>query len=376
MNGEAAVVMGFFTFRVFLVGAIFFVFPRIGRKGLMFGTYLGEEKAEGSVRRQLLGTWDRGLVLILLVSLAVGWSIGFSGRWVPGNLIGTTVLLLSFIPLYLVTHRKARGLASPDVGRQAMQASATLQVDEGRGDDLALFALAVCLVQALALIAYATLAFQTMPDQIPTLGNIFGQGEGFTDKSLVTVLYVPSVNLVFPPFFALMAMLIARAKRSMRGGSGGRSDQAQDRFRVAASRLFAGTALSTCLFLSVLSWEMLKVWKGQEESLGLMFAVVAGIVVLYMGISLFHLMSLGQGGARLESGSVEAPLSGGIADNARWVLGVIYVNPVDPAVMVESRFGIGYTMNLGNRTAQFLLTAYLLALVGLTILTLMVFGVL
>lgn len=53
----------------------------------------------------------------------------------------------------------------------------------------------------------------------------------------------------------------------------------------------------------------------------------------------------------------------------------MYINPADPAVMVEARFGIGYTMNLGNPVAQVLLTIYLSALLGLTILTLVVFGV-
>ena len=82
MNDEAAVVMGFFTFRVALVGTIMFFFPRIARKGLMFGIYLGEEHAE-STRRELLGNWDRGLAVILLVALIVGYSIALStGRWV------------------------------------------------------------------------------------------------------------------------------------------------------------------------------------------------------------------------------------------------------------------------------------------------------
>jgi uncharacterized membrane protein len=375
MNEEAAVVMAFFTFRVFLVGTIFFVFPRISRKGLMFGTYLGEDRAEGSARRQLLRTWDRGCALILVVSLIVGWSIGLSGRWIPGNLIGTAVLLLSFIPLYIETHRKALRFASPDAVRQASRSSATLQVDETRGDRFATLALALCIVAALALVTHATLAFQAMPDRIPTLGSLFGYGEELTDKSLVTVLLVPSFNLVFAPFFALMALLVARAKRSVRGGSGGRSDQAQDRFRVAMSHVFAGWGLSTCLFLGVASWEMIQVWQGRAESLGLMIGWVAGAIVLYMGVSLVRIMILGQGGARLESGSAEAPLTGGLADNARWILGVMYVNPTDPAVMVETRFGIGYTMNLGNRVAQVLLTVYLLALLGLTFLTLMAFRV-
>jgi len=100
-DDKAAVVMLFFTLRVSLVGAIMLSFPRIGRKGLMFGTYLGEDQMDGPARRELLRSWDRGAALVLVVALIVGWSIGLStGHWVAGNLIGTVVLLVPFVPLY------------------------------------------------------------------------------------------------------------------------------------------------------------------------------------------------------------------------------------------------------------------------------------
>jgi hypothetical protein len=81
-------------------------------------------------------------------------------------------------------------------------------------------------------------------------------------------------------------------------------------------------------------------------------------------------------GARLEAGSAEAPLTGGLADNARWILGIWYVDHTDPSILVEARSGIGHTMNLGNRMAQVLLAAFLAALMGLTVMTLVAAGVL
>jgi hypothetical protein len=45
-----------------------------------------------------------------------------------------------------------------------------------------------------------------------------------------------------------------------------------------------------------------------------------------------------------------------------WKLGQIYYNPNDPALMVEKRFGVGYTINFGNR-ASWLLVALLLMVV-------------
>lgn len=375
MNRQDAVVMGFFTFRVFLVGTIFLVYPRVSRRGLMFGTYLGEEQTGGPTRVELLRMWDRGCILVMLFSLLVGWSIGFSARPLPGNLIGTAVLLVSFIAVYLWTYRKARKHVQPHAARQGARSVATLDVDEARGSGFAVTSLAVCLITSLALAVYGIAAFRSMPDRVPTLANVFGFGEELTDKSLVAVMLVPSFNLVLTPFFALMALLIAGAKRSVRGGSGGRSSEAQRAFRVAASHAFAGTALFLCLFLGVTAREMIRVWQGRAESLGGIIGVVAGFTILYMGASLIRMMVLGQGGARLESGSVEAPLTGGLADDTRWILGVMYVNRSDPAMVVESRFGIGYTMNLGNPLALMLTSVYLAALLALTVLTLVELGV-
>jgi uncharacterized membrane protein len=38
---------------------------------------------------------------------------------------------------------------------------------------------------------------------------------------------------------------------------------------------------------------------------------------------------------------------------------LFYVNGEDPSLVVESRFGLGYTLNFGNRKAVALLTAIL-----------------
>jgi len=377
MNEEAVVINLFFTVRVFLVGGILLAFPRISRKGLMFGTYLGEEEVEGAAAGRLMRSWDIGCAIVMIVSLLVGWGISLSGQPLRGNLTGTVVLLLISPVLYVWMYRKARRLAAPGVARQAMTSSASLEVDESRGDGFARFALAVCLLTALASAAHATMSYETMPDRIPTLANLFDFGDELAEKSVVPVLLVPSFNLVFSPFYALLALLVVRAKRSLRGGTGGRSAQAQDAFRIAYSHAISGLALFLCLFMTILSLEMIKVAQGEAESLGIIpLMTVSVATIVYLGFTLFRLMKrFGQGGARLETGSVEAPLTGGLADNAHWILGAMYVDKTDPSLMVESRFGLGYTFNFGNPVAIAFNAIYLTMGLGLLVLTLMEFGV-
>ena len=366
MNEEAVVVNLFFTFRVFLVTGFLFIYPRIMRKGLVFGTYLGEERAGSTEVRTLRRSWDRGCLLVLLLSLAVGWTISLSGYPITGNLTATAVVISSAVALYFWMHFKARKLAPPAAARQAQVSAASLDVDAPRGEGFAMFSLVICLLTGIATMVYGTSRYEAMPAQIPTFANMFDYGEELQGKSLLAVLLLPSFNLVFSPFFALMALLTARAKRSLRGGKGGRSVEAQRAFRTTMTRILSGWALAVCLFVTVVSVAMIRVNLGVAEGLDGNIVWVAGAVVLYALVSLFLIMRHhGQGGALREHGSVDAPLTGGLADNAHWVWGMIYVDREDPSLMVENRFGIGYTLNLGNRLALTILASFLVLSLGL-----------
>lgn len=88
-------------------------------------------------------------------------------------------------------------------------------------------------------------------------------------------------------------------------------------------------------------------------------------VILVFAVSLFR---AGQGGARAMVSAGGAPV-GDRTPDACWKWGMFYVNPADPSILVEKRFGIGYTVNLGNRWAWVALVAVLVpAALGLVFL--------
>ena len=82
-------------------------------------------------------------------------------------------------------------------------------------------------------------------------------------------------------------------------------------------------------------------------------ALTATVVVF-----LISLIRAGQGG------SLAAPVPGvPVGDrtpDACWKWGLFYINPADPSILVEKRFGIGYTLNLGNRWSWVILAIILL----------------
>ncbi len=54
-------------------------------------------------------------------------------------------------------------------------------------------------------------------------------------------------------------------------------------------------------------------------------------------------------------------------DDRHWRAGMRYVNPADPALFVQKRFGVGWTLNFGNPRAPVLPAALLAVAVLLSV---------
>ena len=78
-----------------------------------------------------------------------------------------------------------------------------------------------------------------------------------------------------------------------------------------------------------------------------MRAWVVALTVLIVAFAVILFRS-GQGGSRAVAFASGRP-RGDRTPDSRWKWGLIYVNRDDPSILVEKRFGVGYTINLGNR---------------------------
>ncbi len=85
-----------------------------------------------------------------------------------------------------------------------------------------------------------------------------------------------------------------------------------------------------------------------------MAIVIAGFVAA--------LLHAGQGGSRRIVAAGVPPI-GDRTPDACWKWGLFYVNPADPSILIEKRFGIGYTVNLGNRWTWIVLLLLLIPIV-------------
>jgi uncharacterized membrane protein len=347
---------------VSLVGLLLVIQPRIARRGLLFGVYVGEERWNGPEAASVTRRWYAGMAIAALAGLAAGEAVAGSRVTPP---LGVVVALLTLSAgssiVYLVAHLDARKLAVVSTRPAAAMVG-------GADPSLAwpLTALAWALAAGSVSIAYAWWHFDRLPPIVPTHFGSSGAPDAWSPRSFGSVMLVPVTTLLVGGALAIIACLTARAKRAIRHPDDGVSFAAQQRFRSATAAFLSGAAILATLLLTVVGLYSLRTGLGLAAGMPGWLPVLVGLLVAYsVGGALYLSLRLGQGGARLERRVGTAPLTNGLADNSHWVLGMFYVNRDDPSLFVEKRFGLGYTINFGNPRAVALLAIFLAVVVGI-----------
>jgi uncharacterized membrane protein len=111
-------------------------------------------------------------------------------------------------------------------------------------------------------------------------------------------------------------------------------------------------------YLAVVPCVLLAFWPAMPAGWAWPAATMA-VMVGALGV----LIRMGQGGSRMTAPAEHRPPVGDHTPDDAWRWGLIYYNPDDPALIVEKRIGIGYTLNFGNRWSWALMAGTLLPVV-------------
>jgi uncharacterized membrane protein len=141
------------------------------------------------------------------------------------------------------------------------------------------------------------------------------------------------------------------------------SDEAESRRRGNIFRRSMGIFAIAGGFLMLLSFAFIQL------SITEIVSMTASVTVTLVSAALICIFAIviggrvGQGGGRVKS---RKPTTSGRLnikdDDSFWKLGMYYFNPDDPSVVVEKRFGVGYTVNFG-RPLTYVCIAGLIALI-------------
>lgn len=342
---------------ILVVGGLLLIPPLFARRGLLFGVYVGEERWTGDEARRITRGWYGGMAAAIAICGAIGELLAYLQAGPAGALVAVIGLVIAGWLVFLRAHFRARALAVAGTP----QAAAVLVRESPRSLLIPSVALAIAVAGGLVSLSYAWVHYGELPASFPTHFGASGRPDSWSPRSFWSVMLLPLAGLAIGTTVGIMACLIARAKRAIRFPDGGISVMAQMRFRRAMALFLSGLVVLVTAMLTVMSIYSIRTALGLASGLPRRLPVLVGALLTYaIGGSLYLAFRYGQGGARLERAAGGAPLTNGLADNQRWILGVFYVNRDDPSLLVERRFGLGYTLNFGNPKAIGLAVVFLI----------------
>jgi uncharacterized membrane protein len=200
-------------------------------------------------------------------------------------------------------------------------------------------------VSLVALAIWASLHLDSLPPRFPVHWGIRGPDRWVNTTPVSIFGYLATNASVCLLLIGMAYGLLHWSRRISTSGAGGAAER---HFRARIVRLLI---VSEYLLATPAWFSMLRPDSAATNVWGLAPATVIGAFAV-------AIMRSGQGGSRAMVNTGSAPV-GDHTPDACWKWGIFYVNAEDPSILIEKRFGIGYTLNFGNRWTWVLLALLL-----------------
>jgi uncharacterized membrane protein len=176
--------------------------------------------------------------------------------------------------------------------------------------------------------------------------NFEGKITNSVTKTSRTVLAMPIMQLYLTLLFMFLNTMIAKAKQQISAAKPEESKLQNLIFRRRWSAFLIGTGIGLSLLFSFIQLSFIfSIPKGLITTIPLLFALLLTLWAIILSFT------TGQGGSRV---NVSTSTHGEIInrdDDIHWKLGIFYFNPNDPAIFLEKRFGVGWTINFARPLA-------------------------
>jgi len=208
--------------------------------------------------------------------------------------------------------------------------------------------------------------YDTLPNQIPTHWEPSGEADAFSEKTWISVSVLPFTTLLIQGMMLFFngAMKQSGAKIQVRHKK--RSREQQLAFRKYSSWLLFVVTITLTLLMGYLQLTIIYP-KTMSTSITLGFTL--GFLVIILGSVLYYTVKVGQSGSRIAVSEQELDAVDVIDpdDDQYWKFGLIYINKNDPSILVEKRFGIGWTINMGHKVNWIFLVLLIGSIVLITL---------
>lgn len=332
--------------------------PYYSRRGTPFGiTVPSSHQQDTFIQMRKKRFFIQNVLLSILLSIPIVFFSNFEDQtaqdmWSGVYVIGAMLVffVLTFV-LYL-KNRKAIQLWKKEEQIIVETKKERIVVDTNYHRDLnAVSTRTIVIVQlVIVLISVAVIGFfyDRIPNQFPIHWNSQNIPDRSVEKSPLSVMMTPTMQLLMIPVLAFSHYAFIKSKQKLLANYPQITSYQSKKFRRAWSINFLVTSIATQLLLT--STNFFSLFFAEDMAFGWMGLLIGIFILGIVGYSSFLTWKYGQGGEKLVFSEIDEPVEEvtEVDEEKYWKLGVFYYNPEDSSIFVEKRFGIGSTINLAR----------------------------
>ena len=341
-----------------LVGVINGVTPYYSRRGTPFGITVPSTHQQDSFIQMLKKRFlIQNIVLSLLFSIPLFFfstieNIQAQEMWSSLYFTGAVFLfvILTFV-LYLSNRKKIQiwkkeNNLFTDIKKER------IIVDTNYHSDLKTISTRTIVMAQLLIVLITVVVtlffYRSIPNEFPVHWNSQNVPDRIVEKTYLSVLMVPAIQLLMIPVMAFSNYSFIKSKQKLLSNYPQLTSKQSKQFRKAWSVYFLIVSVALQLLFTLINFYALFI---ADDSGFEWVSIVIGIFIVgIIGYSLFLTWKYGQGGEKLVYSEIKENSEEftEVDEEKYWKWGVFYYNPEDPAVFVEKRFGIGSTINMAR----------------------------
>lgn len=332
-----------------IVGVLEAMTPHLARKTNVFGVSIPEPYIKHSQLIQWIkrySQWIGGTAgLCLLVQIGLHLLTAMQGEKVTLlSFILLYIMLLLSSSLYMFYHVKTKKLKGQEQWEtQAKTVYVTDLSVRQKDETLSPIFFSIPIIMTIALMTFTYMNYDSIPDVFATHWNSAGKADGWTEKSRFSVISMPLILLAIQISFFIMGRGMKEAKLQLSAQAKEASIHRELAQRKYGSWYLVAINFSMTILLVVLHYTTV-ILKNQTAPYFFPLFIVFNVVTL--GGLLVLIWKLSKSNERFDDLHTNETAA---TDDRFWRWGIFYYNKNDPSIVVQKKFGIGWTVNFANK---------------------------
>ena len=346
---------------------IFAIMPYIGRRTLTFGVSIPSNVFDDERLKKMRGSFA-ATVVILGVLLGAFSLLPYFLLDENTAVLLMTVLVFVYIVLigvlYITRFRKVKAIKKEEGWAQTapvITATDTKFSAHKRSVSALWFLLYVVIIAAT--LAAGLLLYEQIPEEVVMQSDFDGNPTRMVEKSMRLIMFAPAIQAAMALLMGFVYWMMQRTPPVIDPEQPQVSSiqNAKFRYRWSAFIVFMGIVL-----ILIFAFMQLTFIVTVPQSLTMWVTLGSTAVIVITAIVLS--ITTGQSGSRIKIAKTKDGGTINRNDDKYWKGGAFYINKDDPALFVEKRFGVGFTINFGRPLAIILFVGILAVIIGVSVL--------